>query len=95
MNKVFNLKRHMKRQAFYEGSRGYMDDETRAWMNAYREKISNGMNPQDAWESCRDEYQEPKVKSGKWTLDYASAIENGAVPIPEPRTPAAAKIKSS
>ena len=55
MKKTFNLKSYMK-HAFYEDVRGYAMKQERAWMDKYKEKVDNGLQPQAAWESCLEEY---------------------------------------
>jgi len=59
--KTFNLRKQIKK-AFYEDVRGYWNKQTRAWMNAYKEKRENGMGPHDAWTSCLEEYQKGELE---------------------------------
>ena len=90
MNKVFNLKTFMKK-AFYEDSRGYITQQSRAWGNCYKAKCNRGMQPQEAWESCKNEYQTSTQKAD-WALSYVSIDEAGPRPRQDAKTPSAKKI---
>jgi len=74
MKKVFNLKQYVKK-AFYDDSRGYWNSQTRAWQNCYKQKCNGKVGPQDAWNSCLEEYQKTENK-GKWLLDYSGSKGN-------------------
>ena len=90
MNKRFNLRQHIK-TAFYEDARGYMLQQGRAWSNCYKNKCDKGMDPQEAWESCKDEFQSASSKSD-WTTSYCADKDTGAKPRFDAKTPAAQKI---
>jgi hypothetical protein len=90
MKKAFNLKKWM-RQAFYDDARGHMQSQTRAWMNCYKQKCDKKKGPQEAWNTCLEEYQKTENK-GKWMLDYAGAKDEGSKPSFSAKTPAAQKI---
>ena len=90
MNKVFNLKTFMKK-AFYEDGRGYILQQSRAWANCYKSKCNRGMNPQAAWEGCRDEFQKSTQKAD-WALSYVSQDDAEPKPRADAKTPAAQKI---
>jgi len=90
MNKTFNLKKCIKK-AFYEGAQGYMVGQTRAWMNCYKQKSDAKKGPQEAWNSCMEEYQKEANKS-KWLMNYSGAKDDGAKPELSAKTPAAQKI---
>ena len=89
MNNTFNLKKYIKK-AFYEGASGYAVGQTRAWMNCYKQKSDQKKGPQEAWNSCMEEYQKEASKT-KWLLNYGGASE-GAKPELSAKTPAAQKI---
>ena len=90
MNKVFNLSKFMKK-AFYDDSRGYMTQQSRAWANCYKSKCDRGMQPQEAWVSCKDEFQKSSQKA-EWALNYVSQDDTGPKPRFDAKTPAAQKI---
>lgn len=89
MKKTFNLKKHI-RTAFYDDDRGYWNRQTRAWQNCWKAKCDKGVDPQEAWNGCLEEYQKSENKKS-WAIDMASA--QGAVKNPpDLKTPAAKKI---
>ena len=90
MNKVFNLKKCIK-TAFYEGASGYMVSQTRAWTNCYKQKSDQKKGPQEAWNSCMEEYQKEANKA-KWMMNYSGAKDDAAKPELSAKTPAAQKI---
>lgn len=90
MDKIFNLKKCIKK-AFYEDGRGYMLTQSRAWMNCYKSKSDQKKGPQDAWNTCMEEYQKTADK-GKWLLNYGADKEEGDKPRLDAKTPAAQKI---
>ena len=59
MEKTFNLKQHMEKQAnmAYEGGRGYFLAQTRAWMNCIKCNQEDKKSAQESWQSCFDEFQ--------------------------------------
>jgi hypothetical protein len=73
MKKAFNLKQYTK-QAFYEGAQGYMKPQTRGMQNCYKCKSDEGKSPQQAWDECRDEYQE--ANSSDWAVKYSSSKQS-------------------
>ena len=91
MKKTFNLKKHIKK-AFYEDDRGYMQDQSRAWMNCYKQKCDMGKSPQEAWNECKDEYQTSK-KDGNWAIKYTSMKDDTEQKYFDAKTPYAEKIK--
>ena len=90
MKKSFNLKQYIK-TAFYDDARGYMQGQTRAWSNCYKQQCDKKKGPQEAWNTCMEEFQKTADK-GKWLLDYAGADDNAAKPELSAKTPAAQKI---
>ena len=63
---VFNLKKHLKKKAFYEGSQELMRPE-RKKMDCQKECLDKGMSPHDAWQECQDKYDKKDVgKSGSY-----------------------------
>lgn len=66
---TFNLKSFNK-QAYYEDAKGLAQSESRGWMNCYKIKVESGMGPQEAINSCMEEYQ--KKRSNDWDFKYAS-----------------------
>ena len=70
MEKTFNLKRWLEKQANYEGAQGYIRAQTRAWMNCTKLKLDAGMGAQEAWDSCCDEFQKGDKQLG-WVSKYA------------------------
>jgi hypothetical protein len=66
---TFNLNKFVKK-AFNDDGRGLMLGLSRSWMNAYRSKLNDGMNPQEAWFSCLEEFQKDSGKD--WTLNHAA-----------------------
>jgi hypothetical protein len=95
MTNAFNLKKFMKTElkkvAFYEDSRGYMNGQTRAWQNCYKQKCDQGKGPQDAWNGCLEEFQKA-AKKAEWLLNYGGAKDEGKKPDFSAKTPAAQKI---
>jgi hypothetical protein len=90
MKTSFNLKKHIK-MAFYDGARGYMQGQTRALMNCYKQKCKGKMGPQEAWCECIKEYQDTDNKD-EWMLNYTSAKDNDKNTSLSAKTPAAQKI---
>ena len=89
MKTAFNLKKYIKK-AFYEDGRGYMQSQTRSWMNCYKQKCDSGKGPQEAWNGCLEEYNKTAEK-GKWLENYGAdndKINDRA----DAKTPAAKKI---
>jgi hypothetical protein len=64
----FNLD-NFRKQAYYDDAKGLMQSESRAWMNCYKTKVSAGVSPQEAINSCMEEYQ--KKNSNDWSMKYA------------------------
>jgi len=90
MNKtVFNLQTYFKK-AFYEGDRGYWQRQGRAWANCYKLKSDQGMSPQEAWNSCLEEYNNVSAK-GKWALNYSSDQDDKKKPYFDAKTPSLKK----
>jgi len=87
----FNLNK-FKKTAFYDDGRGSMLGLTRAFSNCYKEKVKK-MGPQEAWESCKDEFQNANSKDSKWAENHCSTKECDARPETDAKTPAAKKIK--
>jgi hypothetical protein len=56
----FNLKNHLKKQAFYEGAQELMRPE-RKMMDCQKSFLDQGMSAHDAWQKCQDLYD----KKGK------------------------------
>ena len=73
MEKTFNLKKHLEKKAFYEGAQGYMQAQTRAWMNCVRSKLASGKQPQDCWMGCLEEYNKGTGRFD-WVSKYASDL---------------------
>jgi len=92
MKKSFNLKNYVKKIAFYDDDRGYWVAQTRAWMNCYKQQSDKKKGPQDAWNTCMEEYQNTDDK-GKWVLAYSGAKDDVSKPALDAKTPAAQKIK--
>ena len=90
MKTVFNLSKFVK-QAFYEDDRGYWTMQGRAWKNCYKKKSDEGMQPQEAWNSCLGEYQGFENKA-KWSLSYTSIDDRGTKPYFNAKTPAVEKL---
>lgn len=90
MQRTFNLQKTI-RKAFYEDSRGYMTQQSRAWMNCYKCKSDEGIKPQEAWQKCRDEFQSSSQKAD-WALKYVATKEEGSKPYDNAKTPATKKI---
>jgi hypothetical protein len=98
MKKTFNLKNHMhkiamKKKAFYDGAQGAMAGLTRAQQNCYKAKSDAGMDPQEAMESCIEEFQKPTKDSSDWNLDYISSVDKLPKAKPSAETPEAEKLK--
>ena len=66
---VFNLK-SFRKQAYYEDAKGLMQTQSRSWMNCYKIKVSAGITPQKAINSCMEEYQ--TLSNGNWAFKYAT-----------------------
>ena len=77
--------------AFYEGNRGYWNAQSRSYMNCYKCKSDEGMQPQAAWNECLEEYQGALDKAD-WVLSYTGAKDDGPRPYFDAKTPAAQKI---
>jgi len=92
MKQSFNLKKCIK-QAFYDDARGYMQTQSRAWMNCYKQKSDQKKGPQEVWNSCMEEYQKAEDKS-KWLTNYG-ADNDKVTPRLDAKTPAAQKIAKS
>lgn len=90
MKKSFNLKKYIKK-AFYDDVRGHMQAQTRAWQNCYKQQCDKKKQPQEAWNTCLEEYQKAENK-GKWVLSYAGAKDEGIKQPASAKTPAAQKI---
>ena len=60
-----------KKQAFYEGARGYFQAETRAKQICYKCKYEEGKSPQEAWDECNEEYNNADDKIS-WALKYGN-----------------------
>lgn len=90
---MFNLKAHLLKTAFYEDVRGYWNTQRRAWMNCYKCKSDDGKGPQDAWNTCLDEYQKSTVNSD-WALEYGGNKDGGKKPYLDSKTPFAQKLAS-
>ena len=73
MNKTFNLKTYLEKTAFYEGAQGYMQAQTRAWMNCVRARLASGEGPQDCWMGCLEEYQKGDGRI-EWVQKYAQDL---------------------
>lgn len=70
MEKAFNLNRY-HRKAFYDDARGHMLGQTRAWTLCYKAEIENKKTPQEAWDKCRDVYQESN-QNDNWSKYLAN-----------------------
>jgi hypothetical protein len=70
---VFNL-RSFKRQAYYEDAKGLIQPQSRGWMNCYKLKVSAGISPHEAIETCMEEYQ--TLSNGDWAFKYASPVSD-------------------
>jgi len=60
----FNLKNHLKKKAFYEGSQELMRPE-RKMMDCQKEYLDQGLSAQEAWQKCQDKY-DGKGKAGSY-----------------------------
>lgn len=72
----FNLKKFLKKQASYEGAQGYFSAQSRAWCNCFRDKLRSSKKPQQAWESCLEEYDKAGGNA-PWALKYAAKNSAG------------------
>ena len=90
MKQSFNLKKYIKK-AFYDDARGYMQGQTRAWMNCYKQQCDKKKGPQDAWNTCMEEFQKTAEKD-RWLLNYGADKDEGTKPYVDAKTPAAKKI---
>jgi hypothetical protein len=90
MNKIFNLKQYTIK-AFYDDDRGLMQGQTRAMQNCYKQQCDKKKQPQEAWNTCLEEYNKTEDK-GKWVLNYAGAKDEGVKQPLSVKTPAAQKI---
>ena len=79
---TFNLSQWIAKRANYEGAQGYMQAQTRAWMNCCRDKMSGkNASAQEAWQSCLDEYQKGEGREdwvGKYAKDMAGMLKTAA-----------------
>ena len=64
MTSSFNLKNHLKKQAFYEGAQELMRSE-RKKMDAQKKFLDEGLSPHDAWQKSQDLYDK-KGKDGSY-----------------------------
>lgn len=73
MEKTFNLKSHLEKQAnmSYEGAQGYFLAQQRAWMNCSKCKREQGKSAGESWQECFDEFQKGDRKMS-WLANYAS-----------------------
>ena len=55
MSNLFNLRKHLKKQAFYEGAQELMRSE-RKQMDCQKKYLDKGLSASKAWEKCQDEY---------------------------------------
>ena len=69
MKTSFNLQKFRK-QAFYDDGRGLSQQMTRACMNCQKAKREKGMEAQEAWFQCLEEYN--NQKNGEWSLKYSA-----------------------
>jgi len=71
MKTSFNLKTFRK-QAFYEGGKGQITNQSRCLMNCYKFQRENNKKSgaQEAWQNCLNEYNDDK-KSGNWSSKYS------------------------
>lgn len=90
MKTTFNLNTFRK-QAFYEDDRGYWVKQERACQNCYKKKVDEGLQPQQAWGNCLEEYQNTEDKA-KWSLSYSATVDKGPKPYFDAKTPAAQKL---
>jgi len=88
MKKIFNLK-SFRKNAFYEGGRGYAQGETRAKQICYKCKYDDGKSAQEAWNECNSEYNEASDK-GDWVTKYSNFPSNEMRS--DAKTPAAQKM---
>jgi len=51
----FNLKKHLKKKAFYEGAQELMRPE-RKMMDCQKKYLDQGMSGQEAWQKCNNQY---------------------------------------
>jgi len=65
---VFNLSK-LQKQAYYEDAKGQFQTMSRTWGNCWKIKVDGGMQPQEAINSCIEEYQ--TLAGGKWATKYA------------------------
>ena len=89
---TFNLQGFLKK-AFYEDVRGYWVAQGRAQQNCYKCKSDEGVGPQEAWQSCLEEYNTASDKN-TWVLDYSSDIEDKESPRLDAKTPSVTKNKT-
>ena len=75
MEKIFNLKQHLEKQAnmSYEGGRGYFLAQTRAWMNCIKCQQESKKSAQESWQSCFDEFQKGDGKLS-WIQDHMGEV---------------------
>ena len=70
---TFNLKTFRK-QAFYDGAKGQITNQSRCMMNCFKSKMENGKTKgeaQESWFGCLEEYNTAKSKSD-WAIKYSS-----------------------
>jgi len=64
----FNLKKHFKKHAFYEGAQELMRPE-RKKMDCQKAYLDQGLSPQEAWQKCQDKYDQENVGKSKGYLE--------------------------
>jgi hypothetical protein len=55
MDKKFNLRKHLKKKAFYEGSQELMRSERKS-MDKQKEYLDNGLSLYESWLKWHEEY---------------------------------------
>jgi hypothetical protein len=91
MTKTFNLKQYMTKTAYYDDGKGSMVSQTRSFQNCYKQQCDKKKGPQDAWNTCLEEYQKSGDKD-KWVLNYSGAKDEGTKIQFDAKTPAAKKL---
>jgi len=67
---TFNLKKSgLDKRAFYDGAKPAMM-KARQFANCQKAKLDSGMEAQEAWESCLEEYQNASKKAN-WAMKYS------------------------
>ena len=67
---TFNLK-SFRKQAFYEGGKGQVTQQSRCMMNCWKSKMEKSGKAQESWSKCLEEYNTAKSKSD-WSIKYSS-----------------------